>query len=222
MARLTRSFFARSSVEVAPALIGTRLVRRLEDGTLLSGVIVEVEAYIGPKDRASHAYAGRRTARNEAMYSSPGTSYVYFTYGMHYCFNAVCASEGVPEAVLIRALEPDPDSLALMRRNRHVEAEHLLCSGPGRLCQAMEINRGLNGIDLCTSDALWLASGRSRPRQRPRRIVRSPRIGIDSAGAWARRLLRWADAESRHISKPADGKRSVRARDEGTKNRKPT
>lgn len=218
MARLTRSFFARSSIEVAPALIGTRLVHRLDSGTSLSGVIVEVEAYVGPKDRASHAYAGRRTARNEAMYARPGTSYVYFTYGMHYCVNVVCAAAGVPEAVLIRALEPDPESVSLMRQRRHVEADRLLCSGPGRLCQAMEIDRGLNGVDLCTNEALWLESVKSPAR----RSVRSPRIGIDSAGSWAKRLLRWSDAQSRYVSKPANGKRSVRASNRGTKNRKRT
>jgi len=216
--RLTRSFYARRSVEVAPALIGTRLVRRLDDGTRLSGVIVEVEAYIGVEDRASHAYAGRRTARNEAMYSKPGTCYVYFTYGMHHCVNVVCAAEGVPEAVLIRALEPDPESLAAIRRNRNVEAERLLCSGPGRLCQALSIGRGLNGTDLCTSDELWLESVRSPARS----VVRSPRIGIASAGAWARRLLRWSDRKSPHVSHPVDGKRSVRGRTKGTKNRKAT
>ena len=203
---------------MAPALIGKRLVRRLDDGTTLSGVIVEVEAYIGVMDRASHAFGGRRTARNEAMYSRPGTSYVYFTYGMHYCVNVVCAAESVPEAVLIRALEPDLESLAVMRRNRQVEPERLLCSGPGRLCQALGINRGLNGIDLCTSDELWLESVRSSARP----VVRSPRIGIASAGAWARRLLRWSDRESPHVSKPVDGKRSVRGRTMGTKNRKAT
>lgn len=218
MPRLTRPFFARSSIEVAPALIGTRLVHRLDNGTQLSGIIVEVEAYIGPKDRASHAYAGRRTARNEAMYSKAGTSYVYFTYGMHYCVNVVCASEGVPEAVLIRALEPDSESVPIMRRNRNVEPERLLCSGPGRLCQAMEINRGLNGLDFCTSQALWLESVKAPPRQ----IVRSPRIGIDSSRSWAKRLLRWSDAHSNHVSKPPNGKRSVRARISGTKNRKTT
>lgn len=218
MARLTRSFFARSSVEVAPALIGTRLVRQLDDGIRLSGIIVEVEAYIGPKDRASHAYAGRRTPRNEAMYSDAGTCYVYFTYGMHYCVNVVCAAADVPEAVLIRALEPDPTSLAIMRRNRNVPDERLLCSGPGRLCQAMEIDRGLNGIDFCVSEALWLESVKSPAR----RLVRSPRIGIDSAGSWAKRLLRWSDAHSMHVSKPANGKRSVRASNSGTKNRKRT
>jgi DNA-3-methyladenine glycosylase len=195
-----------------------RLVRRLDDGTRLLGVIVEVEAYIGPKDRASHAYAGRRTARNEAMYAKPGTAYVYFTYGMHYCMNVVCATEGVPEAVLIRALEPDPESLAAMRRNRGVDPERLLCSGPGRLCQALRIDRGLDGVDLCASDELWLESVKSPARV----VVRSPRIGISSAGAWARRLLRWSDAESPHVSKPLDGKRSVHARRKGTKNRKAT
>ncbi|MBX3380977.1 MAG: DNA-3-methyladenine glycosylase [Phycisphaeraceae bacterium] len=216
MGRLKRSFFARESVDLAPALIGTRLVRRLDDGTLLSGIIVEVEAYIGVKDRASHAFGGRRTARNQAMYDEAGTAYVYFTYGMHYCMNIVCAERGVPQAVLLRALEPDPASHAIMRRYRGVESERLLCSGPGRLCQAMAIDRALNGIDLCTSEQAWVESVQSPARE----VVRSKRIGIDSAGVWAKRLLRWSEKASRHVSKPVDGKRSVRAAIRGSKNRK--
>ncbi|MGH7244305.1 MAG: DNA-3-methyladenine glycosylase [Phycisphaerales bacterium] len=218
MPRLTRTFFARGSAELAPALIGTRLVRRLDDGTKLSGIIVEVEAYIGPKDRASHAFNGRRTPRNEVMYGQPGTSYVYFTYGMHFCVNVVCATVGVPQAVLIRALEPDADSIEVMRRNRHIEPVRLLCSGPGRLCQALQIDRSQNGVDLCKSRQLWLESVKAPARA----VVRSRRIGIDSAGSWVKRLLRWSDRASPHVSKPVNGKRSVRARIKGSKNRKPT
>ena len=213
---MKRGFFARESVKLAPALIGTRLVRRLDNGTHLSGIIVEVEAYVGVKDRASHAFGGRRTARNEAMYDQAGTAYVYFTYGMHYCMNIVCAERGVPQAVLLRALEPDPESIEVMRRHRGVEPERLLCSGPGRLCQAMGIDRALNGIDLCASGQIWIESVKFPPRS----VVRSRRIGIGSAGAWTRRLLRWSDKASPHVSRPADGKRSVRTSIRGSKNRK--
>ncbi len=218
MARLPRNFFAAQSVDLAPSLIGTRLIRRFDDGTLLSGIVVEVEAYIGPEDRASHAYGGRRTPRNEAMYARPGTAYVYFTYGMHFCMNVVCAAEGVPQAVLIRALEPDPHSLERMRSLRGVEAARLLCSGPGRLCQALSIDRSLNGADLCTDNRLLLEPATGPVRRR----IRTPRIGIDSAGSWARRLLRWLDPASIHVSKPVAGKRSGISRRRPLKNRKPT
>ncbi|MBS0190423.1 MAG: DNA-3-methyladenine glycosylase [Phycisphaerales bacterium] len=202
-ARLERSFFERDAAALAPDLIGARLVRRLDDGTLLSGVIVEVEAYVGAIDRASHAFGGRRTPRNESMYAGPGVSYVYFTYGMHHCMNVVCAQAGVPHAVLIRALEPDERGLDVMRELRGVDDPRLLCSGPGRLCRAMAIDRRQDGLDLTSSRVLWLESGKGRPS------VRARRIGIDSAGAWARRLLRWLDPVSPHVSRPADGKRSV-------------
>ncbi len=100
--RLRRVFFAIESETLARLLLGCRLVRRLDDGTRLSGVIVETEAYLGAPDLASHAVGGRRTERNEAMYAKAGTSYVYFTYGMHFCFNVVCGEEDLPLAVLVR------------------------------------------------------------------------------------------------------------------------
>lgn len=218
MTRCTRSFFARSSVELAPALIGARLVRRLPGGSFVAGRIVEVEAYLGVRDRASHAFGARRTERNEALYAKPGTAYVYFTYGMHFCLNVVCAQTDVPEAVLIRALEPEPDSVPAFTRLRRVAEERLLCSGPGRLCCAMAIDRSLDGIDLCRSTELWLEPVQGPPRA----IVRSPRIGIDYAGSWVKRHLRWSDRASEHLSKPAHGKRSVRKGARGTKNRKRT
>ena len=137
---LTRDFFARSVHEVAPALIGSTL---LVDG--VGGRIVEVEAY-APDDPASHGYRGQ-TARNRAMFGPAGHAYVYRSYGMHWCLNLVCAGEGVPEAVLVRALEPTV-GLDWMRARRGVESERLLCAGPGRLCQALGVTDRHDGLPL--------------------------------------------------------------------------
>lgn len=193
-ARLARDFFSRPAAELAPALLGSRLVRLLEDGRRLSGVIVETEAYVGVNDRASHAFGARRTPRNESMYAEPGTAYVYFTYGMHWCFNVVCAARDVPEAVLIRALEPR-EGLGEMRSLRGGVRDVDLCRGPARLCRALAIDRGFDGVDLAISGRLWLEGG-----QHPARIVRTARIGVGYAGAWARRRLRFIDSESPCVS----------------------
>src|SRR5207245_1650423 len=130
---LQREFFARTVHEVAPDLIGATL---LVDG--VGGRIVEVEAY-DQEDPASHAYSGR-TPRNEAMFGPPGHAYVYRSYGIHWCLNLVCGAEGVPEAALIRALEPTA-AIGAQRRRRGVEELRALCSGPGKLCQALAITR---------------------------------------------------------------------------------
>ncbi len=193
-ARLSRDFFARPAAELAPALLGARLVRILDDGTRLSGVIVETEAYVGVKDRASHAFGARRTTRNESMYAEPGTAYVYFTYGMHWCFNVGCAARDVPEAVLIRALDPR-EGLAEMRSLRGGVRDVDLCRGPARLCRALAIDREFDGVDLATSERLWLEGG-----QHPARIVRTARIGVGYAGAWARRRLRFIESGSSFVS----------------------
>src|SRR5947207_4120395 len=137
---LGRSFFARSVHEVAPDLIGVTL---LVDG--VGGRIVEVEAY-DQEDPASHAYRGR-TPRNESMFGPPGTAYVYRSYGIHWCLNLVCGAEGVPEAVLVRALEPT-QGLDRMRERRRLENPRLLCAGPGRLCQALDVTREHDGLRL--------------------------------------------------------------------------
>lgn len=204
--RCGRSFFATDAVTLARALLGCTLVRTLEDGTPLAGTIVEVEAYLGAPDRASHARGGRRTPRNEAMYAQPGTAYVYFTYGMHYCFNAVGGAVDVPEAVLIRALEP-VKGLERMRAHRRAGAkapasipDRDLCRGPGRLCQALGIARAQCGLDMVTSDSLWI----ERPPRPPRAaIARSPRIGVAAAGArWSKRRLRFFLGDCRYVSGP--------------------
>lgn len=187
---------------LAADLLGTTLARRLSSGLILRGRIVETEAYVGIRDRASHAFGGRRTPRNEAMYAKPGTAYVYFTYGMHFCFNVVCAAEGDPQAVLIRAVEP-LEGIDAMRHHRGMGAaasDRLIASGPARLCQAFAIDRELNAVDLVTSDRLWLepATDSTRPTRRP---LRTPRIGVDYAGAWAKRLLRFVDPNTEHASR---------------------
>ncbi len=207
MPRLPRSFFRRDSETVARALLGRRLVRILPDGTRLAGLIVETEAYLGPTDRAAHSYNLRRTPRNEAMYADAGTAYVYFTYGMHYCFNVVCGSLDNPIAVLIRALEPT-EGIEQMQSNRATDslkesvpsarrARHLT-SGPARLCQALRIDRALNFIDLATSNALFIERTRPIP---PCSIAKGPRIGIDYAGPWARRHLRFWIKRNPFVSK---------------------
>jgi DNA-3-methyladenine glycosylase len=200
--RLPRSFYATGSVPLAKRLIGQKLVRVLDDGTRLAGIIVETEAYLGVKDRAAHSFGGRRTARNEAMYRQPGTTYVYFTYGMHFCMNVVCGEVGEPVAVLIRALEP-LEGIDRMRENRSRRARRTtlkdrdLCSGPGRLCEALAIDRALNGEDLVKSQVLHLEAGRS---YRAGSLVRTTRVGVASALEWAHRPLRWYLKGSEHVS----------------------
>lgn len=153
--------------DVAPELIGATL---LVDG--VGGVIVEVEAY-DRDDPASHGFRGR-TARNAAMFGPPGHAYVYRSYGVHWCLNAVTDAEGTAAAVLIRAVEPVHD-LEAMRARRGVGDERLLCSGPGRLCQALGITGAHDGLPLDTPPF------ELRPRPRPVAVVSGPRIGISQA-----------------------------------------
>lgn len=153
-------------------MLGRILIRRLGSGVRLAARIVETEAY-EPHDPASHAYRGR-TARNAVMFGTPGHLYVYFTYGMHHCMNAVTGPAGVGMAVLIRAAEPI-EGVAEMRARRGREPMRDLCSGPAKLCQAFGVDRALNGIDLVRGPDLWIAEGTPAP---PARIVAGPRVGI--------------------------------------------
>jgi DNA-3-methyladenine glycosylase len=209
--RLQREDFARGAAQLARDLLGQRLVRILDDDTRLSGRIVETEAYLGPRDRASHAYNNRRTPRNESMYAREGTFYVYFTYGMHHCCNVSCRARDIPEAVLIRALEPEEgaDTMRSLRqgpRRRSPLRDTDLCSGPGRLCQALAIDLALDAADLCRSDRVFIE--RTRVGGLPRSAAaRGPRIGVESAGAWAGKPLRWFLIDSPHVS--AHKRRSV-------------
>ena len=150
---LPRSFFARPSLTVARELLGQRLVRVI-DGQRLGGRITEVEAYIGEGDQASHARRGP-TPRNRSMYGAPGLAYVYLIYGMYCCLNVVTESEGYPAAILIRGLEP-AEGVDAMAARRPGRARRDLANGPGKLCQALAIDRGLDGHDLTGGLALWI------------------------------------------------------------------
>jgi DNA-3-methyladenine glycosylase len=165
--RLTREFFARPVHEVAPELIGAKL---LVDG--VGGTIVEVEAY-DQDDPASHSFRGM-TARTASMFGPPGHAYVYRSYGIHWCLNLVCAEGGRAEAALVRALEPT-SKLEAMRERRGLEAARALCSGPGKLCQALGITRVLDGLPLDEPPFEILA------RDTEPALVMGPRIGITRA-----------------------------------------
>ncbi len=203
--RCTRPFFAVDSATLARRLLGQTLTRILDDGTRLAGIIVETEAYLGVRDRASHAWNGRRTPRTEPMYGPPGTSYVYFTYGMHFCFNIACGREGEPPAVLIRALDPlegleKMRELRASRRPTRPIRDADLCSGPGKLCQALGIDRHLTGIDLTRDRRLFVERTCARPLA-AEQIGNSPRIGIGFAGEWAAEPLRWFVRGNPHVSR---------------------
>jgi len=176
------SFYARPTAEVARRLLGQILVSDI-GGRRVAGRIVETEAYLGPHDPASHAFGDRRTARTEVMYGAPGTAYVYFTYGMHWCLNAVTERRDYPAAVLIRALEP-LEGLAVMRRRRGPVADRDLCAGPARLCQALGITGKENGRVL-TEKRLRIERDR-----RPKAPVEvTGRIGITVAADWPLRFV---------------------------------
>lgn len=197
--KLPREFYTRPNVlTVTRDLLGKLLVVPDEDGRRVSGMIVEVEAYRGPEDRASHAYGGRRTKRTETMYREGGVAYVYFVYGMYYQFNVVCNVRDIPHAVLVRALEP-VEGIELMRERRHQHPDHNLTNGPGKLCIALNIDRALDGADLL-GDRVWIEEYKSIS---PRRIARGPRIGIDYAQEWIDKPWRFWIKDNPYVSRKA-------------------
>jgi DNA-3-methyladenine glycosylase len=196
-------FFRRSSLELAPELLGLILWRESDDG-IAAGRIVEVEAYCGPDDLAAHSAGGRRTPRTEVMYAPGGVAYVYFVYGMHYCANVVAGERGAPEAVLLRAAEPEI-GLDLMRgRRRTVVPAAALARGPGNLARAFAIDARDNGADLRTGPLRVLVPHGQRAGEivTGRDIVRSPRIGVQYAGAWAAKPWRFSLSGHPSVSRP--------------------
>jgi len=184
--KLPRSFYDRDTTLVARALLGKYLVRSWR-GVERVGRIVEVEAYLGPRDLAAHSSRGL-TPRTRVMFGPPGHAYVYFIYGMYYCMNVVTEREGHGSAVLLRALEPV----------RNVEGR---TQGPGLLCKAMRIDKRLNAHDLL-SDDLYIAAA---PEDPVVAIAKSPRIGVAYARHWARRHLRFYIQDNPFVSRPAKG-----------------
>lgn len=184
-----RDFYNTNSIVLAKALLGKILIHEQEDIKLMAK-IVETEAYMGPSDKAAHSYKNRRTERNEVMYGHPGFAYVYFIYGMYYCMNVVANCPEVPEAVLIRAVEP-VNGLEAMSMNRYgkrlselIDREKInLTNGPGKLCMALNITRKDNGEDLCNSK-LYIAEEISDSGEKAiedSNIISTKRINIDYA-----------------------------------------
>lgn len=198
---VTRTFYSRPVLEVARQCIGKVLVRSNPQG-VVAGRIVEAEAYRGPEDRAAHSFGGRRTRRTEAMFGRAGVAYVFFVYGMHWHLNLVAGNVGEPHAVLIRGVEPLV-GVELMAARRKMEAKvDALTNGPGKLCVAFAISGDDYGTDLCRRGPLYLLEGPA-----PKRVARSPRIGVDYAGSWAARPWRFFDPTSRYVSKPRPAQR---------------
>ncbi|MBM4134100.1 MAG: DNA-3-methyladenine glycosylase [Nitrospira sp.] len=168
---LARSFYEKPTLTVARNLLGKYLVRERAGG-LFSGRIVEVEAYVGPEDRASHASRGK-TKRTEIMFGQAGLTYVYLIYGMYHCFNIVTEREGYPAAILVRAVELESGELV---------------DGPGKLCRQLDISRAHNRHDLTLGKQLWVED--RGERLAPRMIVRAPRIGVEYAKEWAKKPWR--------------------------------
>jgi len=187
---LPASFYDAPAQQVARCLLGCLMVHETDAG-LTSGRIVEVEAYLATGDPANHAAHGR-SERNAVMFGPPGRAYVYLIYGMHHCFNAVCGPVGVPEAILVRALEPAA-GIELMSARRGTRQLELLTSGPARICQALGIDLRHNGADL-TRGALYLSAGPGSVG----RVARTARVGCPSTPGLR---LRWYVRNSPFVSR---------------------
>ncbi len=170
--KLTRTFFSRETVNVAYDLLGKKIVRHLDDTTLI-GRIIETEAYRGEDDAASHAYRGR-TNRNTPMFGPPGHTYIYLIYGIHWLFNISAHTEGVPGGILIRALAPEK-GIRKMQELRGLNSLHQLTHGPARLAQAFRLDSSLNDIDLVVNKALYITDGNLEAHEK---IAIGPRIRV--------------------------------------------
>ena len=188
--KLPREFYMRDGLTVARELIGKKLVTNLPEG-LTSGIIVETEAYMGAIDAASHAYKGK-TERTKIFYGAGGFVYVYLIYGMHICTNVIANVENIPEAVLIRALEP-VDGIELMKRRRNKDNLRGLCSGPGKLSQALGITKNFYGADLC-GDKIFIVEDEELS------ITATKRINVDYAGEATNYLWRFIATGNKFLS----------------------
>jgi DNA-3-methyladenine glycosylase len=176
---LPRIYFTRPTVQVARSLVGKYLIRCI-DGREIAGKIIEVEAYVGSEDKACHASKGR-TQRTDVMFGPGGIAYVYLIYGMYHCLNVVTERKEFPSAILIRAIEIDGE----------------LVDGPGRICRALQIDRRLNRVDLTTGESLWFEDRGVVMKKAD--VGTHPRIGVDYAGTWAKKLWRF---RLRHAKAP--------------------
>lgn len=194
--RLPLEFFQRDAVTLAKDLLGKLLIREI-DGEKLVGKIVETEAYMGPEDKAAHSYRNRRTERTEAMFGRAGRAYIYFIYGMYYCLNVVAAKEGIPQGVLLRAVEP-MEGIHLMKGYRRIKSKRIqeLTNGPGKLCQALDIDKSLYGTDLVFGHSLYILDYHDEFE-----ILSSKRINIDYAEEYQDRLWRFYIKDNPFVSR---------------------
>jgi DNA-3-methyladenine glycosylase len=195
--KLPRSFYLQDTIAAARALLGCVLWRRLDDGELLAARLVEVEAYLGANDLASHARRGLRSERNRSMYLEGGHAYVYFTYGMHWCLNVVTGEADIAEAVLLRGAEPLRGVDAMRERRPKAKRDWELMNGPGKICMAMDIDRRLDGESL-RGDTLFITARDLEVDEND--IAVSPRIGVDNAGDAAAWPLRFFLRGNRYVS----------------------
>ena len=202
---LERDFYRRDPREVAPELLNKLLVRRASDGEASEdrvGRIVEVEAYCGGIDPGSHAYRGM-TARNRTMFGPPGGLYVYFTYGMHWCANAVCGEEGEGLAVLLRALAPVAGVDAMRAVRPRARRDRDLCSGPAKLCQALGLGREFDGADLVNGDRGVVVGDDSTPP--PAELAQTTRVGLSAGGDHPWRWHVPGDPNVSRVPRPRSG-----------------
>lgn len=178
----SRDFFEQDTIDVAEQLIGCFLCRKLASEEVIRARIVETEAYLGTEDPSCHSFSGRPTPRTAAMFGPKGYSYVYFIYGVYFCFNIVTGAPHSPEAVLIRALEHERD-----------------LRGPGKLCRELMINKNHNQLDLTTSEEIWIEYGQLHENES---IAVGPRIGLNNNSDPAHWPLRYGLAKNRHLSRP--------------------
>jgi len=184
--KLTRSFYTQPTLKVAKDLLGKYIVRKIGKKKLV-GKIIETEAYIGPKDKASHAYKGKKTPRNQAEFLEGGHIYIYLVYGMYWQLNITTYKEGKPECVLIRALEPINKSKKFKIKNQNSKLSNLT-NGPGKLCKWLKLDKSFYGEDLTKSKRIWLEDWGEKIKSS--QISRTARIGIDYAGPfWSK--IKW-------------------------------
>lgn len=195
--RLDYEFYQQDAVSAAKNLLGKILVRKI-NGEKIMVKIVDTEAYRGPEDKASHAYDNKKTKRTKTMFARGGLAYIYLIYGIYHCFNIVTAEEDDPHAVLIRAVEP-VKGLELIRNNRKIKSKKIedLTNGPGKLSQALKIDRSLDGVDLIKSNKLYLIDD----NQRNFKIKAAPRVNIDYAEEYRDKKWRFYIKDNRYISK---------------------
>lgn len=197
---LPKDFYLQDTIDVAKALLGKVLSYQIA-GKTFSGIVTETEAYLGIEDRGCHTFNRKRTPRTETMFMEGGVAYIYQIYGMYYCFNCVTQTKGIPEAVLVRALEPT-EGIKLMKHNRKTQDIKNLTTGPGKLCQAFGLTKLQDKVDL-TKGPITVGENNKFKKISSSDIRETPRIGIDYAGDHALLPLRYTIAGSEFVSKPS-------------------